>query len=666
VTARTTGTGIGFDRVAAALLTLACFTAGGFVALHHPLSPMLALAVFYTLSLATAWWPGLWLFAVPASLPFLNFSPWTGWLMVDEFDLMMMACLAGGYGRLALAPRHREAGAIRWRQPGFWLPVALGLTGALALGRGLAGTGLQAFNWFDGYTDPMNSLRLAKSLLWAGLAIPLLRDALRHAPLSTGHRIAGGMALGLACVTVAVLWERLAFPGLFDFTSRYRITAMFWEMHVGGAAIDGYLALATPFVVWALRSARGPWGWLAAALLAVLATYASLTTFSRGVYLAVAAPLLLLGGLLWLQARGIDARAVSQRFWHWLRPSSWRSRAGWVLAVAIVSEVVGVLSGGSYMADRVATTDRDFGSRMAHWQRGVSLLASPSDWLLGKGLGRLPALYAKSFPEGELSGQVHWRQDGGPDGPSHPFVTVSGPQSDPELAGLFALTQHVAIRPGERYRVRMNVRVTAPVDIYLQVCERHLLYNGGCQAAYTRLEPSAEPWQDVGLFMRGQLLRGGPWYAPRPAMFTVSVLDPGVSVDIDHISLFAHDDQERLVNGKFELGLAHWFPAAQSYFLPWHIDNLYLELLIERGLLGLVLTLALVAGALWRVVLGEARTHVLAPYLAASLSGAMLVGLVSSVMDVPRVAFLLFWLAFLALRLPGSAGPADTPRASKA
>ena len=87
--------------------------------------------------------------------------------------------------------------------------------------------------------------------------------------------------------------------------------------------------------------------------------------------------------------------------------------------------------------------------------------------------------------------------------------------------------------------------------------------------------------------------------------------------------------------------------------MPWHIDNFYLELLIERGLLGLALTLLLMACALWRLVFGQARGHGLAPYLAASLSGVMVVGLVSSVMDVPRVAFLVFWLAFLALQLPG-------------
>lgn len=643
-------------RIAATLVSLACFAAGWLTAVQHPLSPMMALVGFYALTLAAAWWPGLWLFAVPAGLPLLNFSPWSGWLMVDEFDLLLMACLAGGYARLVLAPRDGGSWAMGWRDAGSWVPTALGLAGAVALWRGWVAADAQELSWYQGYTEPLNTLRLAKSLLWAGLSIPLLRDALRHVPQATSRRIAAGMGAGLACVTLIVVWERLAFPGLFDFTSRYRITAMFWEMHVGGAAIDAYLALASPFVVWALRSARGPWGWLAAAILAILATYASLTTFSRGVYLAVAAPLVLLGGMLWLQARGLDALAVSQRFWHWLRPSNWRSRAGWVLTVALFFEVLGVLNGGSYMADRMATTDRDLGSRMLHWQRGLSLLQTPSEWVLGKGLGRLPALYSSHFAEGGLSGKVGWHEGVAADGAVHPFVTLSGPEIDDELGGLFSLTQRVSTAPRERYQAHLHLRVrtpaNVPVDIIAQVCERHLLYNGRCQYAYARVAPANGAWQDVGLFMRGRLLDGDAWSAPRPAMFVLSVLDSGASIDIDRISLSAQDRQQRLHNADFQHGLARWFPAAQTYFLPWHIDNLYLELLIERGLLGLLLTLALLACALWRVLLGRARHHVLAPYLAASLSGVMLVGLVSSVMDVPRVAFLLFWLGFLTLQLP--------------
>jgi hypothetical protein len=639
-------------RVAAALASLLCFAAGGLAAVHHPVAPMLALALFYSAGLLAAWRPRLWLFAVPACLPWLNFSPWTGWLIVDEFDLLLLAVLAGGYARMVLTPARREPAGGSSFGIGVWLPAAVALAGAWALWRGFTAADAQIFSWYQGYSDALNTPRVFKSLLWAVLCLPLLRDALRHVRTCT-PLIARGMVAGLACVTLAVLWERLVFPGLLDFSSRYRITALFWEMHVGGAAIDAYLALSAPFIVWALRSARGPLGWLAAASLAVLATYASLTTFSRGVYLAVSAPLLLLGALLWLQARGLDARRLSQQFWARLRPKTRRAQAGWLLSAALVAEVIGVLNGGSYMADRMAATDRDFGSRMAHWQRGISLLDSPDEWLLGRGLGRLPALYAGTFYEGELSGRVRLGEDTGADGRVHAFATIAGPERDGDLSGLFGLTQRISAVPGERYRVRLHARVARPTDVFLQVCERHLLYDGRCQSAYTRLTPGREAWQEVTAFMHGQLLGGGPWRGVRPVVFTLSVLDPGTSIDVDNISLVAHDNVNRLQNSNFGSGLAHWFPSAQSYFLPWHIDNFYLELLIERGLLGLVLTLLLMACALWRLVFGQARNHGLAPYLAASLSGVMVVGLVSSVMDVPRVAFLVFWLAFLALQLPG-------------
>jgi O-antigen ligase len=159
--------------------------------------------------------------------------------------------------------------------------------------------------------------------------------------------------------------------------------------------------------------------------------------------------------------------------------------------------------------------------------------------------------------------------------------------------------------------------------------------------------------------LQGSSFKGGPWFAPRMGMFSVAVLDAGGHADFRSIRLQRSDRQEPLANSDFAQNLAHWFPAARFYFLPWHIDNLYLELLIERGLLGLLLGGALVATALWQLVLGSARRQPLAPYLAASLSGVLLVGLVSSVMDVPRVAFLLFLLVFCALQLAQTSAPAE-------
>ncbi|MDB5893281.1 MAG: hypothetical protein JWQ88_812, partial [Rhodoferax sp.] len=82
---------VGVAQWPASLIACLCFFAGGTLAWHHPLVPVLALAAFYGLTVATAWRPGLWLFLVPAALPMANFAPWTGWLLADEFDLLMLA-----------------------------------------------------------------------------------------------------------------------------------------------------------------------------------------------------------------------------------------------------------------------------------------------------------------------------------------------------------------------------------------------------------------------------------------------------------------------------------------------------------------------------------------------------------------------------------------------
>lgn len=650
-------------RWVSALLALACGVAGGGLSLAHPISPMLALSGFYLAAIVGLWLPGIWLFAVPACLPFLNFSPWTGWLIFDEFDLLLLAVLAAGYFRLARMPRNN---AFRWAQPvpfATAVVVLFAVASLLSLGWGILDAGGLSWGWFQGYGDPLNSLRASKSLLWATLCIPLLQDALRQSLVQSCKRLAAGMLVGLVVVTLAVLWERAAFPGWFNFTSKYRTTALFWEMHVGGAAIDAYLALATPFVAWALRSARRPWQWAWGALLAVLVTYAGLTTFSRGVYLSMVAPLVLLGLLLWVQKAGLDLRAMVVGLWQRRRPRGWRAKAAWALSIALVAEVVGVLNGGSFMASRMSSTERDFGSRMAHWQRGLDLLQSPVDWLAGIGLGRLPSHYTRSYPEGEWSGHVAWLAGLDGQGAEPPLMRVSGPETDDNLEGLFAATQRVNPVPGARYRATLQVRVAEPVGVYLQLCERHLLYPGRCQDAYLELKPAvdaaAHPWQRVEVPLRGPNFLGGPWFAPRLGMLSVMVLGAGTHADFRSIGLQGTDRKELLANGDFSQDLAHWFPAARYYFLPWHIDNLYLEVLIERGLLGLLLWVALMGTALWHLVLGNARRQPLAPYLAASLSGVLLVGLVSSVMDVPRVAFLLFLLAFLALQLARASGRAE-------
>ncbi len=633
------------------------------------MAALLACGVWTALA---AWRRDLWLFALPVGACLLNASPWTGWVVWDEFDVLLLSTLAGAWLRRALVP---NAGSATGRGGGNLaaLPLAAkALLAAMALAAllGLVRAAVDAsgfpadgrwhftwplawhftlpltwpstwhFDWFASYPDPLNSLRVAKSELYALLFVPLL-------PRQRLEPFAWGMVAGLSVVVGAVLWERLAFPGLWNFDLPYRSTALFWEMHVGGEAIDGYLALAAPFAAWAVLRARTPTAWALAALLAVLATYAVLVTFSRGVYGAVLVSFTLLALLLSRQQTHLPG---------------WRARAASVLALLLVAEVVLLVASSSFLWQRVSNAPQDAGSRLQHWTRGLSTLQGPSAWLLGLGPGRLPVHYAASGPAGEWSGAAHWDAQG--------FATLSGPATRQTLGGQFALAQRTRATPSGSNRVRLTLRVPAATMLMVEWCERHLLYDGRCQSALIQVAPTPtaqDAWQTRELTLQGQAPAKAPWHAPRLALFTLSVVNAGGVADIAQVQLLDPEGQNRLANPDFAQGLAHWQATAQSYFLPWHIDSLFLELLIERGLLGLLLFATLLAAALWQLTLGRARHTAIAPFQAAALVGALCVGVSGSLLDVPRVAFLIYGLALLGLLRYGMerkndatlCGPAD-------
>lgn len=648
---------------------LLCTGAAAALAAHHPLWPLTVLAALGLWMGVAYRLPGAWLVVVPASLPVLNFSPWTGWIGLEEFDLLVLGTIASGYMRLALTrggePASR-AESVGW--------VALAALTLLGLLRGLADAGAWTLGWYQGYTEPLNSLRVAKSLIWVLLLWPLLRERL-HADRTTAlHRLAQGMVFGMAAMGLGALWERAAFPGLLNIASAYRTVALFWEMHVGGAAIDAYVVLATPFAAWALWAARTRTQWVAGALFALAWTYVALTTFSRGAYLGIAVAMLVLGLLLPLAHRsrwaalarvvallvgaavllalvldewGLEAAmltllGLAALTWLlWRREAQRRQRrlAAALLALALVFEAVLMFGPNSFMSRRAAGSAADYESRSAHWARGLALLDGPLDWTLGLGLGRLPARYARDAPGGEFPGSVEWR-DG--------QVRIAGPHARAELGARFGLTQRVSIQT--RYRLKLDARTDQPVQLLVRVCESHLLYVRACQWARFAVVPTeAQAWTTFDLALRGPPLSRGPAWAPRQAVLTVSVLSADGQVEVDRLRLLGPSGAELLVNGDFTDGLAHWLPAAQSYFLPWHIDNMVLELLLERGLLGAGLILGLALFALRRLLYQAAAGDPLAPFVAAALCGIGAMGLLSSLFDGPRMALLALLLVAIGL-----------------
>ena len=278
----------------AALLGLVSGLTSLFLALHHPLAPWSAAALVVFSALMIFIRQNAWLITLPAFLPIVAFAPWTGWITFEELDLLVLAVAAGGYARLALPRSHASATNHFHSRRSASVSKLVGLAVTLfaasvlaAMVRGFNDSGGLEFGWYQGYREPLNSLRLAKPFFMALLLWPLWRAASTTASKKSGNGLSVGLVIGLGLASLAAVWERTAFTGLLDFSSDYRTTALFWEMQVGGAAFDGFLALTVPFCALALLTARGRWGLAMTASVSMLAAYACLTTFSRGVYLAV-------------------------------------------------------------------------------------------------------------------------------------------------------------------------------------------------------------------------------------------------------------------------------------------------------------------------------------------------------------------------------------------
>lgn len=276
----------------ALLAALGLGAVGAELAWHHPLSGPLALAAWGAVALAAAvFWVKTPLLVL-APLPLIGLAPWTGWITFEELDLLVTACGCGGYLAYALQLNARDR-APAWRHALVYSPVVLLLIAALALSaawsmkRGFADAGGFEFGWFQGYHEAMNSVRNAKAIFLVLALLPLWTAAAAARPRGFARGLLLGLVLALLGGSAAALWERLAYTGLLDFSTDYRTTALFWEMHVGGAALDGFLVMTLPFALLALLRTRSPLNFGAGLVILLLAAYAVLTTFSRGVYLAL-------------------------------------------------------------------------------------------------------------------------------------------------------------------------------------------------------------------------------------------------------------------------------------------------------------------------------------------------------------------------------------------
>jgi len=786
------GAGRTASSIAATLVALAALAAGLFIAAHHPLSPVAMMVACLFVLVICVRFDHAWLLLLPALLPIVDLAPWTGWLSFEEFDVIALGAASGAWLRHGWAP---GVTAPARTSTTLLLLVAtyLFLLG-IAFVRGTLDAGGFRFGWFHGYEGSMNSLRLAKSFILAALFAPLLGRANSRLGDRGVTYLGWGMALGLATVSLAAVWERMAFPGLLNFSADYRTTALFWEMHVGGAALDGFLMLTLPFAVLLMLRSHRPSQLVPAGLILGLGLYASLTTFSRGVYLAAAISLaamalllihrssqsasgsrvktvlmtlisaLTITGLAFLVFRHggyrtmlavlgclamfmltmEDARAATARLWsatlafaiplgllagalawllpkgaywaysallvlavtgwlyrlransdiarslalagtltlpfaaglvanHWggtpaltdasialmviylsaawgmrakrmIWPSGWR-RQGVALAGAMsIAAMVAIFSGGAYMGDRFSTSERDFAGRLQHWHAGLDLLQTPSDWLVGKGLGRFPESFFFGAPGNEFPGSYQISHE-----TANSFLSLSGPRYQIGYGEVLRIIQRIEPGPAGRYQLEFDVRTQGKAKLGFGLCSKHLLYAESCGGREIVISSIDPVWQHQSLEFNVPKL-GGAWYAPQLVVFSLAIDTLGARVDIDNLRLVDPNGRPVLANGDFSQDMARWFFTSDHHHMPWHMKNMILHVLFEQGLLGLTIFAVLTVVALFRSIIGRRAHHPLAPAMVAGIIGFLVVGLFDSLLDVPRVAFLFFLLLLFAIQ----------------
>ena len=595
----------------------------------------------YALLLARA--PSAWLVVVPALIPALDLTPWSGRLYVNELDFFLLVTVASAL----------------WHPQAWFRPLGLSRASILVLALVVVWqtlTTLRGFlpiqpldaNALAGYYSHWNSLRLARGFLWALLLLPLLGQA-RARGEAAERWLSAGMLAGLAAAVLTVLWERAVFTGLLDFDQEYRVTGMFSGMHTGGAPVDAYLVTtiafaASAFLLWKQTLVRA-----AGLVLFAGGIYALLVTFTRTNYLALAAMgATLVGGTLLLKrAAGSPAR-------RW----AWSAGLASLLALALALPVLG----GAFIQSRLADAVPDLKGRLSHWSRVVQQVTSdPAVRTFGMGKGAFPRTFFWTTTD--------------QDRPSTYGLLTEGENTllrfGKSGSGNLVLRQRFTVREPGPYRLQVRLRPVsaAPTNFLVEICERNIL-SPYRDCFWTSFRTAADPraWEQFEWSFDVSHLGGDSWLAARPVEVALLQRGLAVGVDIDDVRVLTPGGQDLIANGDFNSGLDRWHLWSGEHRL-WHTLNLWVDAFFEGGWPGLAALLILQVFWLVRLATRMTRGDPMALVLALTFAGLLAVGLFDSSFDDPRISllfFLLTWFVMLPTRRPlpenpSAAAPARAP-----
>lgn len=611
--------------LALTLLTLCLWLAWTFPVAGPVLT--IGLAAYFALLLVR---PSAWMIVLPAALPVLELTFWSGRLFFGEFDLLVLTTLASGLWHGGAWLRMIDRGT---RAVGLLLLATQGavtLHGLLPLHTPISGS------WTD-YFASTNALREFRGVLWALLLWPML-GAARARGEDLQRWLAAGLIVGLAAAFATIIWERGLFTGLFNFHHPYRISGWFFSMHTGGAAIDAFLAMSVPFALAPLLLWRRATIRVVAPLLVLVALYAFYVTYSRANYPAL---LVMLTILLWGIASNLS----------WPYASAGRTRrqirmaavTGGTLALAVLVLSAYVL--GPQIASRFTSTRADLDDRLQHWSGIVdAAMQYPAATWIGRGKGRFPHDYywLKQTGGQHLALASHVDENG--DG----FIRFTPSDRD----GNLFLQQRFDRTASNQYRLTLSLRVPGgrKETLLIEFCERHILkYRTECRWSKVKVPKSDGEWLALSTPVNLKGL-GLPRFGPFARPLDVSLMNRGIKtgLDIGSVQLLSAEGEPLLRNADFSAGWDHWFLTYGDH-LRWHIKNVFVYWFYEGGIVHLGLMLAIGLFVVSRLGGAARRGDLFALLALTGILGTIMVGLFDSLFDDMRISMMFFLVTGAAL-----------------
>ncbi len=588
--------------------------------IDYPESSLLLTMGMLLYGLLLRYYPQFWLLAIPTLLPILNFSPWTGRFFFSEFDYLILLTLASGlwYGRYTSPFQHIKPSAL-------FLFTIYSVFYLISLLKGLFPLQDIDANAFSNYHSHYNSIRVAKGFIWSILLLPMLIYN-HHLYKNSTTWLGYGILSGLTATIFFTLVERYTFTGLFDYESDFRITATFYSMHTGGAHIDAYLILTLPFIFLLFNTSSHK---LLKSIFALIlfsgSLYSIMVTFSRGTYIALVfvAFTLIIGFCI----------CYKQQL-----KSNWKQILWVPLLITATAVIATPILQGSFIQNRFKQAYQEAGFRSSHWKASYEMM--DDDWLTlltGMGLGSFPRAYLWRNLEAKAPATYRVEQE-----KQQTYLKLGSG------APLY-IEQKINITANTRYKLTLDYRIYS-IDsrLNIQICEKAIQHSFLCQGVPVIPKIMTTDWQHYEQTINTQNIGKNNRFTARPIKLILTNHQKNASIDVTNLSLNTSKQSNIIKNSDFSKGMDHWFFSADDH-APWRTENQWIQILFEQGWIGLILFSVLLSYVFIHLYQQLLKQDIYSVIIASSFIGFLVISIIDSPFDMPRIALLFYILLFTSL-----------------